>query len=134
MADSNDLRLPSLQKLQSADQMELLDVVDSLRACGLSEIVALPQLIVCGDQSSGKSSVLEAISGIPFPKQDTLCTRFATEVILRRAAKVEINVSIVPGKDRAPVDRDRLQRFRRELKTRDDFGDLFKSARDEMGL
>jgi hypothetical protein len=134
MAESNDLALPSLQKLQSAEQMELLDVVDSLRACGLSEIVALPQLIVCGDQSSGKSSVLEAISGIPFPKQDTLCTRFATEIILRRAANVEINVSIVPGEDRSLIDRDPLLRFRRELKNKDDFGDLFKSARDEMGL
>ncbi|KAH8679503.1 P-loop containing nucleoside triphosphate hydrolase protein [Tricladium varicosporioides] len=134
MAESNDLGLPSLQKLQSAEQMDLLNVVDSLRACGLSEIVALPQLIVCGDQSSGKSSVLEAISGIPFPKQDTLCTRFATEVILRRAAKVGIHVSIVLGEDRALIDRDRLLRFRRELKTKDDFGDLFKSARDEMGL
>ncbi len=134
MTESPDLGLPSLQKLQSAEQMELLDIVDSLRACGLSEIVALPQLIVCGDQSSGKSSVLEAISGIPFPKQDTLCTRFATEVILRRAANVNINVSIAPGEDKAPIDRDRLQRFRRELKTKDDFGDLLESARDEMGL
>ena len=118
MAERHELELPSLQKLQSAEQMELLEVVDSLRACGLSEIVALPQLIVCGDQSSGKSSVLEGISGIPFPKQDTLCTRFATEVILRRAPKVEINVSIVPGDDRALIDRDRLLRFRRELKTK----------------
>jgi GTPase SAR1 family protein len=134
MDDSNDLGLPSLQKLQSAEQMELLNVVDSLRACGLSEIVALPQIIVCGDQSSGKSSVLEAISGIPFPRQEVLCTRFATEVILRRAAKDEIKVSIVPGKDRALVDRDRLLRFRRELKTKDDFGGLFKIAGEEMGL
>jgi len=134
MVESNDLDLPGVQKLQSAEQMELLDVVDSLRACGLSEIVALPQLIVCGDQSSGKSSVLEAISGIPFPKQDTLCTRFATEVILRRAARVEINVSIVPGEDRALMDRDRLIRFHSELKTLDDFGGLFQRARDEMGL
>ncbi|KAE9380155.1 hypothetical protein N431DRAFT_498044 [Stipitochalara longipes BDJ] len=134
MADLNDLRLPSLQKLQSAEQLELLNVVDSLRACGLSEIVALPQLIVCGDQSSGKSSVLEAISGIPFPKQETLCTRFATEVILRRSAKEEINVSIVPGDDRAMIDRDKLLQFHRELKTKGEFGDLFKIARDEMGL
>ncbi|KAK0107867.1 hypothetical protein ONS96_003656 [Cadophora gregata f. sp. sojae] len=134
MAEANDLDLPSVQKLQSVEQMEVLDIVDSLRACGLSELVALPQLIVCGDQSSGKSSVLEAISGIPFPKQDTLCTRFATEVILRRAARVEINVSIVPGEDRAATDQDRLNRFRRELRTIDDFGDLFHSARAEMGL
>lgn len=134
MAESNDLGLPLLQKLQSAEQIELLDVVDSLRACGLGGVVALPQLIVCGDQSSGKSSVLEAISGIPFPKQDTICTRFATEVILRRTAKVEINISIVPGEDRPLIDRDRLLRFYRELRTKDDFGDLFKNATDEMEL
>ena len=134
MAASNDLKLPSLQRLQSAEQMELLDAVDSLRACGLSEIVALPQLIVCGDQSSGKSSVLEAISGIPFPRQDSLCTRFATEVILRRATKDEIAVSIVPGKDRAQADCDRLLRFRHELKTKEDFSRLFEIARDAMGL
>lgn len=30
------------------------------------------QLIVCGDQSSGKSSLLEAISGVPFPRQHNL--------------------------------------------------------------
>ncbi|KAN0119549.1 P-loop containing nucleoside triphosphate hydrolase protein [Hyaloscypha variabilis] len=134
MADSNDLELPSLQKLQSAEQLELLNVVDSLRAYGLSEIVALPQLIVCGDQSSGKSSVLEAISGIPFPHQETLCTRFATEVILRRSAKEEINASIVPAHGRAVVDRDKLLRFHREPKTKGDFENLFKDARDEMGL
>jgi hypothetical protein len=111
MATSGSLELPSLQKLQSAEQLELFDVVDTLRARGLSEIVALPQLIVCGDQSNGKSSVLEAISGIPFPRQQSLCTRFATEVILRRAAKPEITVSILPGEDRTTVERDELLNF-----------------------
>ena len=134
MADANDLKLPSLDALQSVEQMELLDVVDSLRACGLSEIVALPQLIVCGDQSSGKSSVLEAISGIPFPRQENMCTRFATEVILRRAKKDVISVSIVPGKDHVQPDYDQLLQFRHELKTKEDFNDLFKLARDAMGL
>jgi GTPase SAR1 family protein len=134
MADQPDLTLPSLQRLQSAEQMELLDVVDSLRACGLSEIVALPQLIVCGDQSSGKSSVLEAISGIPFPREDNLCTRFATEVILRRAPRDDISVSIVPGKDRIPADVQRLKQFHHGLKSKDDFKGLFEIARDAMGL
>jgi GTPase SAR1 family protein len=134
MTDSNGLNLPSLQRLQSTKQMEVLDVVDSLRACGLSEIIALPQLIVCGDQSCGKSSVLEAISGIPFPRQENLCTRFATEVILRRAPKDEIYVSIVPGKDRALIDHDVLKRFSHELKTKDDFSNLFEITRDAMGL
>lgn len=134
MGDSNDLKLPSLQRLQSAEQMELLDVVDSLRACGLSEIVALPQLIVCGDQSSGKSSVLEALSGIPFPRQDGLCTRFATEVILRRAPQDVISVSIVPGKSTAQAQQNLLKNFRHDLRNKEDFHNLFKLASEAMGL
>jgi hypothetical protein len=87
--------LHSMDSLRTAEQIQLLDLVDSLRAEGLSEFTALPQLIVCGDQSSGKSSLLEAISGVPFPRKDNLCTRFATEVILRRASGSEIRVSLV---------------------------------------
>ena len=84
-----------LEYLRTHEQIKLLDVIDALRAEGLGEYTALPQLIVCGDQSSGKSSVLEAISGVPFPRKDTLCTRFATEVILRRATNEFITVSLV---------------------------------------
>ncbi len=84
-----------MESLRTAEQIQLLDLVDSLRAEGLSEFTALPQLIVYGDQSSGKSSLLQAISGVPFPRKDNLCTRFATEVILRRASDSEIRVSLV---------------------------------------
>jgi hypothetical protein len=59
--------------LHSKRHLELLDVVDSLRAQGLNDHVDLPQLIVCGDQSSGKSSVLAAISGVP-DREDILIT------------------------------------------------------------
>ena len=134
MGTTESFELPSLQKLQSAEQLDLLDVVDTLRARGLSDLVALPQLIVCGDQSSGKSSVLEAISGIPFPRQETLCTRFATEVILRRAAMTEIKISIHPGNDRSTLERDELLGFHHELKSTNDFEQLFKSATAAMGL
>ncbi len=84
-----------MESLRTAEQIQLLDLVDSLRAEGLSEFTALPQLIVCEDQSSGKSSLLQAISGVPFPRKDNLCTRFTTEVILRRASDSEIRVSLV---------------------------------------
>jgi hypothetical protein len=70
--------------LPSKDHRDLLNIIDSLRPQGISRFVDLPQIIVCGDQSSGKSSVLEAISGMLFPTKDNLCTRFATELILRR--------------------------------------------------
>jgi hypothetical protein len=78
--DPNAITTSSLKALQSADQRKVMDIVDKLRRTGLSGIVELPQLVVCGDQSSGKSSVLEAITEIPFPRKENLCTRFATEV------------------------------------------------------
>jgi hypothetical protein len=78
--DADAVTTSSLQALQSADQRKVMDIVDKLRRTGLSGIVELPQLVVCGDQSSGKSSVLEAITEIPFPRKENLCTRFATEV------------------------------------------------------
>lgn len=123
-----------LQSLSSANQIELLDVVDKLRAQGLSDFTALPQLIVCGDQSSGKSSVLQAISGLSFPRKDNLCTRFATEVILRRVSTEGISVSIVPGHDRSAIDRERLSNFRSSLRKADDFASLFEQAKVIMGL
>lgn len=134
MAAPPSMELPSTQALQTTEQMELLDVIDSLRAQCVDEVTALPQLIVCGDQCSGKSSVLEAISGIPFPRQEKLCTRFATEVILRRAPEDSISVSIVPSKHRLPEERKRIVRFNHELKTRDDFPTLFDKAKDVMGI
>jgi len=78
--------------------------------------------------------VLEAISGIPFPKQDNLCTRFATEVILRRAPRNDISCSIVPGKKGTPEEQEKLARFKHQLKSNGDFKGLFERARDAMGL
>ena len=69
MASINPSNPPrSLIKLHSKDHEEILDVIDQLRSEGVSRYVGLPLLIVCGDQSSGKSSVLEAISGLDFPR------------------------------------------------------------------
>lgn len=139
--------LHSMDGLRTTEQIQLLDLVDSLRAEGLSEFTALPKLIVCGDQSSGKSSLLEAISGVPFPRKDNLCTRFATEVILRRAATSEIRVSLVcsssylnfhiptiwvPGKSRSSAEQDRLWHFRHEVSSLNDFITLFEQAKNAM--
>lgn len=131
---SQEMQLPSVQALQSTEQMKLLNMVDELRAHGLSDITALPQLIVCGDQSSGKSSVLEALSGVPFPRKDGICTRFATEVILRRDKRVSMKVSIVPSGDMPKEDQERLQMFQHDITSKDDFAELFEKAKNEMGV
>jgi GTPase SAR1 family protein len=63
-------------------------------------IVSLLQLVVCGDQPSGKSSVLEAITEIPFPRKENLCARLATEIVLRRAPTAPITTRVIPEKKR----------------------------------
>lgn len=57
------------------------------------------QLVVVGDQSSGKSSLLEGLTGLAFPIASDLCTRFATQIVLRRtpAEEANVKVSIIPG-------------------------------------
>ena len=48
-----------------------------------------------GDQLSEKSSVLEAILGFPFPRDNRLCTDFATHIRLQRSTETRISVSNV---------------------------------------
>lgn len=76
----------------------LLNKIDKLFASGVGEYISLPQLVVVGDQSSGKSSVLEGLTDLPFPRDSGLCTRFATQITFRRAQTANISVSIIPGK------------------------------------
>ncbi|KAF5982502.1 hypothetical protein FBULB1_4261 [Fusarium bulbicola] len=94
------------------DHRDLLDIIDKLRLQGVSHYVDLPEIIVCGDQSAGKSSVLEAVSGMQFPIKDGLCTRFATELVLRRGRNKSTKVSITPGKSRFGEDSLRLENWR----------------------
>src|SRR5437667_12609748 len=119
---SDMIRDYPFKELQSNDELELLNAIDNLRSKGLSRYVSLPQLIVCGDQSSGKSSVLEAISGIPFPVKSNLCTRFPTELILRKTPHIRrVSVSIIPHHSRSEPEKLSLSSFRGEL---DGFGGL----------
>jgi hypothetical protein len=64
-----------LAGLQSKKSIQRLEQISSLRTRGISKNIDLPQLVVCGDQSAGKSSVLEGLTNIPFPRADGVCTK-----------------------------------------------------------
>ncbi|KAK3182115.1 hypothetical protein K4F52_006484 [Lecanicillium sp. MT-2017a] len=123
-----------LNDLRSKRDLKLIDTIDELRSQGVSQFISLPQLIVCGDQSSGKSSVLEAISGVPFPSKSNLCTRFPTEVILRKDAVAQTIVSIVPHPDSTAQEKERLAKLRTTLTDFQRLPQLIEGAHDVLGL
>jgi interferon-induced GTP-binding protein Mx1 len=70
------------QKLVEEVAKPWVALLDSLQNIGIDEELPIPQIVVFGDQSSGKSSLLESISGIPFPKGTGLVTRCPTRISL----------------------------------------------------
>ncbi|KAL2127419.1 hypothetical protein VTI74DRAFT_10762 [Chaetomium olivicolor] len=126
-----------LAQLNTPEAMALLDTIDSLRDIGVGAIVNLPQIIVVGDQSAGKSSVLEAISRVHFPIDGDLCTRFATELVLRRAHETTVNVSIHFADDArpgAPNGDGPGEPFQRSAFDRDALPDIIREAKERMGI
>ncbi|KAK4233238.1 P-loop containing nucleoside triphosphate hydrolase protein [Achaetomium macrosporum] len=89
----------------------LLDSIDRLRLQGINNYISLPQIIVCGDQSSGKSSL-----------------------VLRRAPYASASVSIVPHESRPEVELKALRAFREELDNFADLPDLVERANAEVGI
>ncbi|KAL8748334.1 MAG: hypothetical protein Q9184_007384 [Pyrenodesmia sp. 2 TL-2023] len=80
--DSNTLLNEDPFRNQSTQR--LFEAIDELRSCGANHDVGLPELVIVGDQSAGKSSLLQSLTDIPFPVADRLCTRFPTRIVSRR--------------------------------------------------
>nr|POF02501.1 interferon-induced gtp-binding protein mx [Quercus suber] len=101
----------AVRQLQSHEQAELLDAIDALRSADVGADISIPQIVVCGDQSSGKSSVLEAIAQVRFPLGSGTTTCFPIEVVLRKEKRCGINVKLRPASDRKTEEASHLTKF-----------------------
>ncbi|KAH3968584.1 hypothetical protein HBH70_134870 [Parastagonospora nodorum] len=125
----------TLELLQTPEQVALLDAIDELRCQGIEHHgIDLPQLVVCGEQSTGKSSLLEGLTRLRFPMKESLGTTFATEVVLRRANTTKISCSIMPCDKRAPGQQHELSKFEHVFSSREDFSfpSVIEEAKDLM--
>ncbi len=136
-----DVEMPdieSIQQLQTQQQAELLDTIDELRSLGLNHHgISLPQLIVCGDQSSGKSSLLDGLTRLRFPTKGAgACTKFATEVVLRKAANEDIKCTITSAKSRSDAQRRKLLDFKYTYESREafNFPEVIREATNAMAF
>ncbi|KMU82064.1 dynamin-2 [Coccidioides immitis RMSCC 3703] len=125
----------SVSILKSITVSRRLNQIDGIRAKGIGDHISLPQLVVCGAQSAGKSSVLEGITGLPFPRQDGVCTKFATEIILRHTQnEISITASIIPHNGRPAATADELRNYRRRLSGYDELPETINDAACCMGI
>ncbi|KAI0681580.1 P-loop containing nucleoside triphosphate hydrolase protein [Earliella scabrosa] len=65
---------------------ELHDVVNRMRAKGGQTVVDLPRIVLIGNQSAGKSSLVTAVSGVAVPRDVGTSTRSPMEIRLTRSA------------------------------------------------
>lgn len=124
----------SLEDFQTDEQRRVLDTIAQVRKCGLESILSLPQLVVCGDQSAGKSSVLEALTEIPFPRSDNLCTRFATEIILRRANANSLTIKLISDPNRPSDEQANIKAFEKSITNFDELPSIMDAAMAVMDI
>ncbi|CAG8614452.1 17032_t:CDS:2, partial [Cetraspora pellucida] len=89
-----DTCLPSISIVDGLDNIAInntpyakkaasyINIVNELRRIGTDFAVNLPTIVFCGNQSAGKSSLIEAISGVKLPRSDGTCTRCVMEIRL----------------------------------------------------
>uniref|UniRef100_A0A8C8HV29 Interferon-induced GTP-binding protein Mx n=1 Tax=Oncorhynchus tshawytscha TaxID=74940 RepID=A0A8C8HV29_ONCTS len=100
-----------------------IDLIDSLRSLGVEKDLALPAIAVIGDQSSGKSSVLEALSGVALPscRGSGIVTRCPLELKMKRKKEGEEWHGKISYQDREE-----------EIEDPSDVENKIRKAQDEM--
>ncbi|XP_060671195.1 dynamin-related protein 4C-like [Ziziphus jujuba] len=87
----------------------LLDAIDRLRdLMVMEEGIQLPTIVVVGDQSSGKSSVLESLAGISLPRGQGICTRVPLIMRLQHHSDPQPVLSLEFSDQVVPTDEDHI--------------------------
>ncbi|KIJ25994.1 hypothetical protein M422DRAFT_192801, partial [Sphaerobolus stellatus SS14] len=69
----------SAESTYARQRRSLLDILSRLHSTGVQKDIDLPQIVVIGSQSVGKSSLIESMSGVTLPRDTGTCTRCPLE-------------------------------------------------------
>ncbi len=93
------------------------------------------KLIIIGDQSTRKSFLHEKLTGLSFSIASDLCTRFATQIVLRRAQDEDVGVKVTiisnPSAQSIKI-KTRLLRSKQEVLTKNFDSKEFQNIFDEV--
>ncbi|KAI0487418.1 hypothetical protein F4859DRAFT_509987 [Xylaria cf. heliscus] len=111
----------------------ILNVISKLHSSRLTQAVNAPSILVYRDRSSGRGTLLSAITGIPFPVNESLCSQLVIELALHRNEVPRISAEIIPGSCRSNEEREVLSAFRQ--RTHDlDISKTIKEAEEIIHL
>lgn len=72
----------------------LNDTLGDLHSLGIQHDIQLPELVLVGDQSAGKSSLMSGLAGINLPRSGGVCTRCVTHIRVSRHHTWQCRVSL----------------------------------------
>lgn len=79
----------ALTSAQEESLIPKLDALEEIRALGGDSGISVPGIVVAGNQSVGKSSVIESLCGISLPRGATMTTR--VPLVLRVASDASLD-------------------------------------------
>lgn len=82
---------------------EVNDTLGRLQTLGIQHVAQLPELVLVGDQSAGKSSIMSAIAGLNLPHKTGVCTRCPIHIRSSRSISSEWSCRITLQQDYAFV-------------------------------
>lgn len=82
------------------------DTLGELQGLGVSHDVPLPELVLVGDQSAGKSSVMSGLANLDLPRSEGTCTRCPLHIRVSRNSDWSCRVSLSKDYSYQPPNRD----------------------------
>jgi len=83
----------------------LVDAISDLRRYGLQHVVELPELVLVGDQSAGKSSLMSALTEVKLPRDQGICTKCPANIKTSPANKWSCKISLVQSVSLQSIER-----------------------------
>jgi len=77
---------------------------------------------------------MESLSGIPFPKDQSLCTRHATQITFRRDDNDCVKICIIPGPHASEEHRKHVEGFRMQVSSGMEFRGQFVDILTKVSL
>ncbi|KAF7317274.1 hypothetical protein HMN09_00462700 [Mycena chlorophos] len=109
----------------------MLDLVNRLSSTGVQLDIDLPRIAVIGNQSAGKSSLIESISGVSLPRASGTCTRCPTECRLSRSSapwRCTVELRFITDKNGTPLGQARTEPFGPPVSDKSDVEERIRRA------